>query len=497
MNIKLYMLLMLLQTYTKFGDWQKRFLYLTIIFNNYHMFSISTYVMRRAQLMERVKTGLLLFPGNQESSMNYLDNTYRFRQDSTFLYYFGFHDRSGLTAVIDADAGTSTVYGEDLTIDDIVWTGPMPTIKEQAARAGITYTGTTKELVNTLSEAIKKGRKIHYLPSYRPEHTLKYYHWLGIEPQAQNERISLDLVRAVVDQRNIKTDEEIVLLDKAAAISMDMHVAGMKAVQPGMKEYEIAAIMHKTALENNCQLAFPIICSVRGETLHNHYHGNTMEAGQMLLMDAGAELPQGYCGDISSTVPVSGTFTPRQQLIYDIVEASHIAAVEELRPGKSFKEIYYTSCRTIVEGLKDLGLMKGNTEEAVQEGAHALFFPCGLGHMMGLDVHDMENLGEVWVGYDGEPKSTQFGIKSLRLGRPLEPGFVLTIEPGIYFIPSLIDLWASKKHLDSFINYARVMEWKDFSGIRNEEDYVITAEGKRLLGKREEKDRLCAGYRSL
>lgn len=461
------------------------------------MFSTSTYTLRRAQLTERIKTGLLLFPGNEESSMNYLDNTYRFRQDSTFLYYFGFHDRAGLAAVIDADAGTTTIYGEELTLDDIVWTGPMPTIKEQATKAGITQTGTMAELVALLSKAVEQGRAIHYLPPYRPEHTIKYYHWLGIEPGAQKEQVSLDLIRAVVDQRNIKSEEEIALLDRAAAISMDMHVAGMRAVQPGMKEYQVAAVMHKTALENNCRLAFPIICSVRGETLHNHYYGNTLKEGQMLLMDAGAELPQGYCGDISSTVPVSGTFTSQQQLIYDIVEASHRAAVEALRPGKPFKEIYYTSCRAIVDGLKGLGLMKGDTEQAVREGAHALFFPCGLGHMMGMDVHDMENLGEVWVGYDGEPKSTQFGIKSLRLGRPLEPGFVLTIEPGIYFIPALIDRWASEKHLDSFINYDKVMEWKGFGGIRNEEDFLITPEGKRLLGKREEKDKLCAGYRSL
>ena len=458
------------------------------------MFSESTYINRRNKLKETLKNGILLFIGNEESSMNYEDNQYHFRQDSSFIYYFGFLHTAGVSAIIDLDEGTEFIFGDELTIDSIVWTGPQVTIKEQAARVGINDTLPTNKLKDYLLQAQNKGRKIHYLPPYRPEHKLKLYNWLNIEPSQLNNNVSVEFVKAVVNQRNYKSAEEIEQIDLATTISYKMHVAGMQAAKEGIKEYEIMSVVYKTALENGCNLSFPIICTVHGETLHNHYYGNTLNNGNMLLIDAGAELPNGYCGDISSTMPVSGKYTAQQKIIYDIVASAHKAAVEALKPGIAFRDIYYLACRTIVEGMKSIGLMKGDSGEAVAAGAHALFFQCGLGHMMGLDVHDMENLGEVWVGYNGEPKSTQFGIKSLRLARTLEPGFVLTIEPGVYFIPTLIDMWTAEKRYAEFINYDKVAEWKNFGGIRNEEDFLITENGYQILGNPEEKAKLVETY---
>ncbi len=263
-----------------------------------------------------------------------------------------------------------------------------------------------------------------------------------------------------------------------------MHITAMKVLRAGMKECEVAAALEAVAQANGCGLSFPTIATVCGQTLHNHYHGHTVKPGDMLLVDAGAETEMGYAGDMSSTICVDKTFTARQKEIYDIQVAAHTAAVRALKPGVPFKEVYELSCRVICEGLKGLGIMKGDPADAVAAGAHAMFFPCGLGHMMGLDVHDMENLGEVWVGYDGQPKSTQFGRKSLRLARPLEPGFVLTIEPGIYFIPELIDYWKAEKRFEDFINYDKLESYRDFTGLRNEEDYLITEDGARLLGKK-------------
>ena len=341
----------------------------------------------------------------------------------------------------------------------------------------------SKELAKYLEDAKKSKRKIHFLPPYRPEHNLKIFNLLDIHPSLHDSQKSLEFVVAVINQRNYKSDQEIELIDRATCISLDMHLAAMKAARPGMKEYEVAAIIQKTAMENGANLSFPTICTTHGETLHNHHYNNTLEEGRMLLIDAGAELPSGYCGDISSTFPVGKKFSERQKIIYQIVYNTHYAAVDALRPGIAFKDIYYLAARKIVEGLKDIGLMRGDATDAVMAGAHACFFPCGLGHMMGMDVHDMENLGEQWVGYNGVPKSSQFGIKSLRLARELEERFVLTIEPGIYFIPNLIDKWRAEGKFTDFINYNKLEEWKDFGGIRNEEDYLITKDGHRLLGK--------------
>ena len=444
------------------------------------MFAKETYINRRRSLKESLGSGLLLFMGNEECGMNYEDNTYSFRQDSTFLYFFGL-PYAGLSAVIDIDEDKEIIFGDELTIDHIVWMGTQPTLHEKAQSIGVGQTLPGAELKKYLERAMSKGQTIHYLPLYRAEHRLKLLDWLGVKPGS--EQPSVPFIRAVVSQRNYKTAEEIVEIERACNVTADMHIAAMKALRIGMKECEVAAVIEATAQAAGCGLSFPTIATVCGQTLHNHYHGNTVKPGDMLLVDAGAETAMGYAGDMSSTICADKKFTTRQKEIFDIQIASHRAAVDALKPGVSFKEVYNLSCRVIFEGLKRLGITKGDPYEAVAAGAHAMFFPCGLGHMMGLDVHDMENLGEVWVGYDGQPKSTQFGRKSLRLARPLEPGFVLTIEPGIYFIPELIDYWKAEKRFVDFINYDKLEAYRDFTGLRNEEDYLITETGARRLGK--------------
>ena len=312
---------------------------------------------------------------------------------------------------------------------------------------------------------------------------MKISSWLGIKHQEVEGSSSLELTKAVVAQREYKSEEEIAEIDRAVDITADMHLAAMRFARPGMRESQVAAKVAEVALSANGNLAFPIIATINGQTLHNHYHGNTIKSGDLFLLDAGAETENHYSGDLSSTFPVDPLFTQLQKEIYQLSLDTHLAAVSMLKPGTSFKEVHLTACQTIFEGLKAFGLTRGNAEEAVEAGAHALFFPCGTGHMMGLDIHDMENLGEQWVGYDGVPKSTQFGLKSLRLGKELRPGFVVTIEPGIYFIPELIDQWKAEDHLSQFLNFKEIEKFKDFGGLRNEEDFVITQEGARRLGK--------------
>lgn len=444
------------------------------------MFTKETYIKRREQLKKTVADGILLFLGNDECGVNYEDNTYPFRQDSTFLYFFGL-PYAGLSAVIDLDNGDEIIFGDELSIDHIVWMGTQPTLREKSERVGITANQPSKNLEVYLKDALAKGRKVHFLPPYRAEHRIKLAELLGYMPTAQQS--SVPFIRAVVNLRNYKTAEELVEIEKACDVTSDMHLKAMQMLRPGMRESDVVGALTDIALSAGGGLSFPIIATINGQTLHNHYHGNIVKEGDMLLVDAGAETEMGYAGDMSSTIPVSKKFTARQKEVYDIQVASHIAAVNALRPGIPFKEVYELSAKVIVEGMKSLGIMKGDADDAVREGAHAMFFPCGLGHMMGLDVHDMENLGEVYVGYDGEPKSTQFGRKSLRLGRKLEEGFVLTIEPGVYFIPELIDLWKGEKRFIDFINYDKLETYKDFGGIRNEEDYLITSDGARRLGK--------------
>ncbi len=443
------------------------------------MFSSYTYSQRRAILSLNVKSGIMLFLGNQESPMNYADNTYHFRQDSSFLYYFGLNT-PGLAAIIDADENKTILFGDELTIDHIVWMGTQPTIKEKAALAGVTDVRPLSALPHYLNA---HKRPVHYLPPYRPDNKIMLSELLGISVSEQASKASTSMIRAVVEQRAVKEQQELAEIEKAVNITVEMHRTAMRYTQPGMRESEVAALVASIALAEDGNLSFPIIATINGQTLHNHHHGNTIKKGDMFLLDAGAETPMGYAGDMSSTFPVSKTFTTRQKEIYQVALNAHMAAVNALKPGIAFKDVHLLAAKTIAQGMKDLGLMKGNVDEAVEAGAHAMFFPCGLGHMMGLDVHDMEDLGEVYVGYEGKPKSTLFGLKSLRLARPLKPGFVLTIEPGVYFIPDLIDLWKSEKRHEQFLNYPKIEEYRNFGGIRNEEDFVITEDGARLLGQ--------------
>ena len=445
------------------------------------MFAKETYIQRRALLKKNIGSGVLLFLGNDEQGLHYEDNTFRYRQDSTFLYYFGLSFAS-LSAIIDIDEDKEIIFGDELTIDHIVWMGTQPTLKEKSGRVGITEVMPSAEIMNYLHKAVRKGQTVHYLPPYRAEHKLKLMEWLGIPPARQEG--SVPFIRAIVAQRSYKSAEEVEEIEKACNVTADMHITAMKVLRPGMYEYEVVAEMNRVAESNNCELSFATIATVNGQTLHNHYHGNKVKPGDLFLIDAGAEVESGYAGDMSSTVPADKTFTPRQRAVYEIQNAMHLEAVKALCPGIPYMDVYDLSARVMVEGMKELGLMKGNAEDAVREGAHALFYPHGLGHMMGLDVHDMENLGELWVGYNGQPKSTQFGRKSQRLAIPLEPGFVHTVEPGIYFIPELIDLWKGEKKFKDFINYDKVEEYRNFGGIRNEEDYLITETGARRLGKK-------------
>jgi len=447
------------------------------------MFNSEIYISRRQQLKKQVNSGVILLLGNEESSKNYKANWYHFRQDSSFLYFFGL-DRANLAGVIDIDNNTEIIFGDEATVEDIVWMGTPEPLREQAQRTGIT----TVKPLNTLEEFIKtvvgKKQQIHFLPPYRPENVLKLSSWLAIPPDLLKQKASVPLIKAIVAQRSIKIPEEIQELDKAINTTIDMQMTAIKAAALGLTEANIAAQVHQVAISAGGNLAFPTILTVNGQILHNHYSNTILQAGQMVLCDCGAESERHYGGDLTRTFPVNEKFTNQQREVYNIVLSAYLAAVDKLSPGVLYKDVHLLACEKLVEGLQQLGLMKGDAKEAVVQGAHALFFPCGLGHMLGLDTHDMEDLGEEYVGYtDDLKKSTQFGLKSLRLGRALEPGFVLTVEPGLYFNPELMDQWAANNTLSQFINYNNLNAFRHFGGIRMEEDYLITPAGSQLLGK--------------
>lgn len=447
------------------------------------MFDASIYVARRATLQRQFKHGLLLFIGNNDSPMNYADNTFHFRQDSSFLYYWGLDDPE-LAAVIDVDAGTHTVYGNDFTIDDIVWRGPQPTIAERAAKAGVTKTATRDDLAKAVSGAVRQGRRVHYLPQYRADNVQHLRQLTGISAESVNLHASAWFVKAVVAQRAYKAPEEVREIEAALEISHDMHVLAMKIARPGMYEREVAGAMAGLVESRGAHLAFPIIFSVHGETLHNHYHGNRMEAGQMAVNDSGAESLMHYASDITRTIPIGGRFVGPQRDLYQAVLRAYKKAVAATKPGVRWMDVHLLACRSLAEDLEAIGCMKGDLDEAVQAGAHAMFFQCGLGHMMGFDVHDMEGLGEQFVGYDGTvERSGQFGLKSLRMGRALEPGFVMTVEPGIYMIPTLMDKWRAEGRFTDFLDYDVIEKFRGFGGIRVENDVLVTETGCRVLGR--------------
>ncbi len=446
------------------------------------MFSKETYTQRRTRLRKDVGNGVILLLGNNEVGMNYKANPYHFRQDSNFLYFFAL-DQAGLAGVLDVEANEDIIFGDELTMEDVVWTGPQPTIAERAARVGVTKVQPAGELLNFLKNAVAKGRPVHFTPPYRHDNMIFMSEMLGIPLSYLKEKASVDLIKAIVAQRSYKSDEEIIEMEKAVNISGAMHLAVMKAAAPGKKESEMAGIAQGIATGMGGSIAYGIILTVNGQTLHNHYHGNTMKSGQLLLGDHGAETAMHYAGDLTRTCPVDKKFTARQKDIYNIVLDAEVSAIESLKPGLTYKEVHLAAARSMAEGLKSLGLMKGDLDAAVEQGAHALFFPHGLGHMIGLDVHDMEDLGENYVGYSDEvQRSDQFGTAYLRLGRALEPGFVLTVEPGIYFIPELIDQWRSEGKFTDFIHYERLDDWRNFGGVRVEDNVLITKTGHKVLG---------------
>lgn len=446
------------------------------------MFETSVYKNRRARLKEKVKRGLVLILGNGEAPANYTDNTYKFRQDSSFLYFFGLN-QPGFAGVIDIDSGDEYIFGNDVDMDDIIWMGPQPSVKDMAARVGVSKTAPFARLADCMKTAISQGRRIHFLPPYRFRNMLLLEELLGIRPALVKNYASLELIKAVVDLRSVKEPCEIEEITKACNIGYEMHTAAMRNCKPGVKEQYIAGLIEGIAASYGSMVSFPVILSQNGETLHNHDHSQILQEGRMMLTDAGAEEVSHYCSDFTRTVPVGGKFLTRQKEVYNIVLAANNKAIEIAKPGVTYQYVHLEVCKVLAQGLKDLGLMKGDVNEAVAAGAHALFMPHGLGHMMGLDVHDMEDLGQIYVGYDDETRPIdQFGTSSLRMGRRLQEGFVITDEPGCYFIPALIDQWRAQGMHKEFLNYDKIETFKDFGGIRLEDDILIIPGGSRFLG---------------
>ncbi len=447
------------------------------------MFPKQVYVERRKKLRSQIKSGILLFLGNQDVAFNYPANIYPFRQDSSFLYFFAI-DQPALAAIIDIDSGEEIIFGDEITIDDIIWMGKLPTIKELSEKAGINKVMPSNELGKILSSAMQKGRKIHYLPPYRGESKHQIETLLGIKYDQVKENSSVEFIKAVVSLRSVKDKYEIAEIEKMEKVAYDMHTTAMQMAKEGIKEQQIAGAIQGITLYNEGPVSFPVIVTVNGQTLHNNYYGNDLKNGRMIVVDAGAESAMHYASDITRTTPVGGKFNQRQKEIYEIVLNSNMSVISNSKPEIFYKDMHILSAKVVAQGLKDLGIMKGNIEEAVENGAHALFYPHGLGHMMGLDVHDMEGLGENYIGYDNEiQRSKQFGLAFLRMGRRLKPGFVVTVEPGIYFIPELIDLWKAENKFTEFINYDKVEHYKDFGGVRIEDNILITPTGCQVLSK--------------
>ncbi len=448
------------------------------------MFSKEDFTKRRRALRQKIDHGVALIFGNMDSAMSYPANIYRFRQDSNFSYFFGIN-LPGFAGVIDFDNAKDYVFGNDFDIDDIIWMGPQPSVKELSENVGVSHTGSCEDLQDFIKKVQEEGRQIHFLPAYRPRRNMQIEQLLGISVFKTNEYVSEELVHAVISLREIKDAKEIAHLDAIQDVAYEMHTKAMKMAQKGVYEREIAGRIEGISLSHGGTISFPIILSKRGETLHNNLHDNLLESGDLILTDCGFESPLNYTTDHTRVSPVGGKFTPKQKEIYQIVLDANNKAFAATKPGVMYFDVHMISARTITEGLMKLGLMKGDVDQALKAGAHALFYPHGLGHMMGMDVHDMEDLGQTNVGYDATIQpSEQFGTAYLRMAKTLKPGFVITNEPGIYFIPALIDKWQKEGINSEFINFDKVNTYRDFGGIRLEDDILVTETGCRLLGKK-------------
>ena len=469
------------------------------------MFDKEVYVRRRRTLLEKMsfipegKRGIAIFTGNAEAPQNYRGNDYRFRQDSTFLYFWGI-DEPCFAAILDLDSGDECIYGDDVDIDDIIWMGPQPSVASKAERIGVSCSAQYADFDKAVLAARAQGRTIHFLPASRYYNTLKLASLLGIPAESVRKVLpvagghgccgkaataSEELVKAVVSMRLVKEDCEIEEIDKACEIGYLMHTEARKGCRPGTKEQDIVGRMEGVTISKGWGVSFTTILSQNGETLHNHSHHQIITPGRLLLIDAGAESNTHYASDFTRTYPCSGKFTQKQKDIYDIVESANGLAFKLARPGVTYRQIHLAVARHILEGLSGLRLVRGNTDEMVAAGVAGLFMPHGLGHNMGLDVHDMEDLGEDYVGYDEDQKrSGQLGLGSLRMARRLQPGHVVTDEPGIYFIPALIQKWKMEGTGGDFVNYSALEQYHDFGGIRLEDDLLITADGARRLGTR-------------
>ena len=446
------------------------------------MFAKEIYIQRRAELKQRIGEGLILLFGNNDSPNNYPGNTYRFRQDSCFLYFFG-QKREGLVGVIDIDNNKEYIFGDDIDIDDIIWFGYVPSVSYLAEQVGVADTAPMSQLKTIVNTAMAKGQTIHFIPQCRHDLMIQLSDLIGIHPLQSKEKASVKLIKAIVDMRAVKKTEEIEELVKAADIGYMMHTAAQKLCAPGITEKYIAGIIEGIAMSHGDRYSFQSILSMHGEIQHGYPSHTPMEAGRLMLCDAGAENNENYCSDNTRVTPISGHFTQQQREIYLAVEKAHDWVIDNARPGVKWLDMHLGACRIITDNLKAIGLMKGDTEEAVKAGAHAMFMPHGLVHMIGVVVHDMEGLGHNYVGFDDEVQpSTQFGLNCLRCGRRMQEGFVMTVEPGIYFIPHLIDLWKSQGMHKDFINYDALDAYRNFGGIRIEDDIVITSEGCRIIG---------------
>ena len=448
------------------------------------LFSKSTYVERRNELKKLVGSGLIVLFGNNDSPANYPSNTYKFRQDSSFLYYFGLH-RNGLVGVIDVDNDREYLVGDEIDIEDIVWYGSVTSVAEMAEMTGVARTAAMRELPAIVESAKAQGEEVHFLPPYRFDNQIQIMDLLGIHPSQQKAAASLKLIAAVVKMRTTKTEEEIAELERAAEIGYEMHTTAMRLCRPGITEQYIGGMVDGIANAYGCMVSFQTIATQHGEVMHGNPSPAKLEAGRLMLVDAGVETNENYCSDNTRTTPVSGVFTQKQKDIYNIVVECHDHVLEVAKPGVKWWDVHFAVCRIITERLQQLGLMKGDVEESLKAGAHAMFLPHGLGHSMGMDVHDMEGLGQVYVGFDNEVRpSTQFGTNALRFGRRLQKGFVVTDEPGIYFIPALIDDWKKNGTNAQFLNFDKIDEYRDFGGIRIEDDVLITDEGCRFIGSK-------------